>query len=63
MFHLFKKSRVYDGTPYRGPTSNYSPAEYVTIEEALSAQKSFTERNPVGWDVYDAKTGELVDNV
>ena len=61
MYHLCKQSRVYDGDPYRGPTSNGMLAEYETLEEAKVAQRDFTESNPVGWNIYNAETKVLVD--
>lgn len=60
MFHLFKQSRVYNGRPYCGPTSRGKPAEYATLDEAKKAKKEFTIRNPVGWDIFDAESGELI---
>jgi hypothetical protein len=60
MYHLVKMSRMYSGFPYCGPTSDYKPAQYETLEEALAAKKAFTEINPVGWDIYDTVTGREV---
>ncbi len=61
MFHLFKQTRVYDGYAYCGVTSYGKPAEYATLEKAQQAVKEFTERNPVGWNIYDADTGKLIE--
>lgn len=61
MFHLSKRTRIYDGEPYCGYTSDGVPAEYHTIEEARTARDKFQEFNPVGWNIYDAKTRELVE--
>lgn len=61
MFHLCKKSRCYGGRAYCGPTSNNVPAEYETLAEAKLAVEEFTKYNPVGWDIYDSETGQLVN--
>jgi hypothetical protein len=61
MYHLFKQTRIYEGRPYCGPTSDGSPAEWKTLAEAKTAQQMFNERNPVGWNIYDAETLKLVD--
>ena len=63
MYHLCKQTRIYDGHPYCGPTSNGMPAQYDTLEEAKKAQAEFNERNPVGWNIYDEDTGKLIDGV
>lgn len=63
MYHLCKQTRIYDGYPYRGPTSDGMPAEYEKLEEAKNAQADFNERNPVGWNIYYSETGKLVDGV
>jgi hypothetical protein len=60
MYHLYKQTRIYAGEPYSGPTSDEKPAEYKSLEEAIIAKKEFTERNPVGWNIYNGDTGELV---
>lgn len=60
MFHLFKQTRAYNGEPYCGPTSDYTPASYKTIEAAKIAKLLFQERNPVGWNIFNAETGEIV---
>ena len=61
MFHLCKQSRIYNGSPYCGPTSGYIPAEYETKEQAIEAQIEFTNKNPVGWNIFDSVTGNLID--
>lgn len=60
MFHLYKASRVYSGRPYCGPTSDNKPAEYDTFEEAQVAAATFQEYNPVGWNIFDGDSGELL---
>jgi len=63
MYHICKQTRIYCGQPYCGSTSNGMPAQYKTLEVAKMAQAEFTERNPVGWNIYDKKTGKLVDGI
>jgi len=63
MYHLCKQSRVYNGHPYQGYTSNNIPAEYETFEEAKKARDVFNKSNPVGWNIYDSVSGELVDGI
>jgi len=63
MFHLFKMSRTYIGKPYNGPTSLYQDAAYATLPEAVKAAQKFNKRNPVGWYIFEAESGELVDSV
>lgn len=60
-YHLCKMSRMYDGHPYSGPANDDKPAEYNTLEEAIAAKKRLTDRNPVGFDIYDAETREWID--
>jgi hypothetical protein len=60
MFHLFKQSRVYTGQCYCGPTNGFRRAEYKTLKLAKEQRDAFQQRNPVGWDIYDAKTKKLV---
>ena len=59
-YHLFKKSRVYTGRPYCGPTSNGKPAETDSLGEAIVMQAKMTRDNPVGWDVFVSKTKEKI---
>ena len=59
-FHLFKQSRVYSGRPYCGPTSGGFPAESDSLIKAINLAKYFNTFNPVGWDVFDSETGNLV---
>ena len=63
MFHVFKQTRLYSGAPYQGPTSNGFPAEYKTLKEAKIAAENFQQRNPVGWNIFDSETGNLIDGV
>lgn len=61
MFHLCKATRLYDGRPYCGFTSQYKPAEFATLEEAKQALDIFQAFNPVGWSIWDADTGKIVE--
>lgn len=61
MFHLFKQCRIYSGRAYCGPTSYCVPAAYGSLAEAIAARDDFNARNPVGWSIYDAITGEEID--
>lgn len=61
MFHLCKQTRIYQGRPYCGYTSNNVPAEFKSLEVARKMQAMFNARNPVGWNIWDAETGKLVD--
>lgn len=63
MYHLFKQTRIYHGRPYCGPTSNNQNAEYSDLKSAQHACELFTIANPVGWNIYDATTGELVEGI
>jgi len=60
MYHLCKGSRVYTGIPYCGPASHNVPAEVATVFQAQAMQEIMTERNPVGWRIYNAETKELI---
>jgi hypothetical protein len=62
-YHLYKQTRVYCGYPYQGATSDDQPAEYETFEEAVHMSYVFNERNPVGWNVFDSVTKELVHGI
>lgn len=61
MFHVFKQHRLYTGFPYCGPTSNFEVAEYDTLEKAKEARDKFQKENPIGWNIFNAETGELVE--
>lgn len=60
-FHIFKATREYAGFPYNGHTSDGMNAECDTIEEARIMRDKLQARNPIGWDIYDAETKELVE--
>ena len=61
-YHLFKQSRNYAGRPYKGMTwqDAREPAETDDLEIARAMKTLMTDWNPVGWDIFDSKTGELV---
>lgn len=59
-YHLCKVTRVYDGEPYCGPTSKGQPAGSDSLEEAVQMAKFFDRVNPVGWNVWDSETGQVV---
>lgn len=59
-YHIFKLSRIYEGRPYCGPTSDGVPAEYNSLTEAKCAADNFLIRNAVGWQVFDSKSGEML---
>ncbi len=60
-YHLCKKSRSYLGHPYRGPASDNVVAESMELPKARIWRDILTKRNPVGWDIYDSKTGEVLE--
>lgn len=60
-YHIVKRSRVYHGLPYRGPTSCHLPAQTDSLEDARLIASAMTNRNPVGWDIYDSETKERVE--
>jgi len=58
-YHLFKASRVYYGRPYCGPASDNIPAVAFSEDEAFKLYQ-YMLQNPVGWNIYEADTGEDV---
>jgi hypothetical protein len=63
MYHLFKQTHTYTGDPYCGYTSDNLPAERETLEEAIRLAMEFDKINPVGWNIYNANTGDIVFGV
>lgn len=63
MFHLCKQTRIYTGEPYCGYSSKNIPQEFISLYEAKEAQKELQKINPVGWNIYNAETGELVEGI
>lgn len=59
-YHIFKKSRAYQGHPYSGPANDNQRAEYRTFDEAHEALKRINSRNPVGFDIYRVSDGVRV---
>ncbi len=61
-YHLFKKSRTYNGHPYHGQLwrQAFEPAETNSLTFARAMVQILTMKNPVGWDIYDSDTGEIV---
>ena len=59
-YHLIKSTRVYDGYPYCGISSNNIPAETDTYDDAVKLQKKLLDNNPVGWYIIDSSTGKKV---
>lgn len=59
-YHVIKKSRLYEGRGYCGASSRNIPMEFIELFMAEMAVEKLTERNPVGWDIYNANTGKLI---
>jgi hypothetical protein len=60
-FHLCKQTRLYDGEPYCGPTSDHKPMEFNTLQEARIAVIVLNNLNPTGWNIWDSETHKLVE--
>lgn len=60
-YHLYKASRLYEGRPYCGPSSNSQPAEANSLNAARDLQQQLNKINPVGWRIRDTLTGQDVD--
>lgn len=61
MYHLCKQTRFYDGEPYCGYSSDNIPCEFEKLDDAQEKVKELNISNPVGWNIWDSETGELVD--
>lgn len=59
-YHVIKSSRTYTGEPYKGPSSDESPAEAGSMHEAIDLAIKMYIKNPVGWDVYDSESEERI---
>ncbi len=70
-YHVIKRGHVYSGRAYYGPAlvkAGYVTAVYAggTGAEthdywaALDLARDLLAVNPVGWDIYDARTGYIV---
>ena len=51
-YHLFKETRLYEGLPYSGFTSDGHIMAFDTLEDARLAKILLNKINPVGWDIY-----------
>ncbi len=63
MYHLCKQSRLYGGQPYCGPTTENMPMAFKHLVVAQEAARLMQERNPVGWNIFDSETQELVQGL
>lgn len=61
MYHVFKQTQIYEGHAYCGPMTTGTTAEFKTLAEAKEARCAMNEANPVGWNIFDAETGVLVE--
>lgn len=61
MYHIFKQTRVYNGEPYSGPSSNNMPMAFFSLESARKAASHLRDVNPVGWNIFESETGRLID--
>ncbi len=59
-YHVCKQTRLYQGFPYAGYSSNDEPCDSDDLDEALALAADLQKRNPIGWNVYDSQTGKLV---
>ena len=60
-YHIVKQSRAWSGRGYKGPSSNYETQEYNDVDTARGVIKYILSiQNPVGWDIIDSTTGEIV---
>ena len=60
-YHVFKSSRLYEGVPYCGVASDYESCQFDTQEQALSKANELSQKNAVGFVVYDSHTLNKVD--
>ena len=57
-YHVYKGSRVYEGRPYQGPSSNGERAEADSLEEVIVLVRRLMAANSgVGWNVRDTQLG------
>lgn len=64
MFHIQKDTRIYCGVPYCGYSSNGEMMQFGTLEEARKAKARLEIANSgVGWNIWDANTGGIVEGV
>lgn len=58
-YHIIKRTRLYDGKGYDGPTckrANVEPGKtYTDVEDAIGDAFKLTKFNPVGFEVIQTK--------
>jgi hypothetical protein len=59
-YHICKFGRVYSGHPYQGPTTCGLKAESDDYAHILQVADCMAHHNPVGWEVYDSETQEMI---
>ena len=60
-YHIYKASRVYEGRPYSGPTSDGQPAQADQLCEAVKMWSLMCAHNPVGWRIRDTQINQDVN--
>ncbi len=63
-YHITKNTRGYHGLGYAGIScqqAGIEPAQtYATLDAAIADAKKLSAVNPVGWQVVDAETRQIV---
>lgn len=59
-YHIIKSSRLYEGKPYCGASSDHKPAGADDLDDAISLAERMLRNNPVGWDIYNSENGAKV---
>lgn len=62
-YHIYKATRVYEGTPYSGPANNGEPAQADLLCDAIALAHKLLQTNPVGWRIHDTLMGQDVNPV
>lgn len=60
-YHIIKASRIYEGKPYKGSSSLYKELTYTDLAITRSVVNSLNKINPVGWEIYNNHTGEIIE--
>ena len=64
-YHVEKQTRLYDGRGYDGFScsliDHLGCLETNDLAEAKSWVQQLQSVNPVGWNIWDSETGDLVD--